>query len=479
MYQLTMKRISSSHLAPFFGLLLCLSACFHEDDTEIPTPITGDYTWALAGQGQLENTHFLDFNFGKNGSWVISGFQFDDDAGNGGIGDETPVVMAGSRSGFPAWFHSLRKGSNLIWPTSIDLCKDGRTFFTGGVAATYAEALTMTSEILVHLETDGESPWGIEANDSQHTIDLTAGRGVSNGCFIVGTNYDADVDKYYSYLMGVTAGGEIDWGRESVFDIAQEKITVLRSFDDGSCLIAGNQVDSFGGTGAFASRIGSDGTEMWWSYVDSEDNSVLLDAQPTPGGGAILILGDGINSFIVARLSPLGNMTFAKRVAHPLGDGLILYQPTSADGQTICVASTSDGVGGQDPVIFALDGNGEKSWAWQIAAGQDLFLYGLEPSTLGFYMAGVTFETDFVLATTTDAVMLEITSEGKLGNEDCLIPVEISLSVFPFHADSASDAWEATTIVGEDMEEFFNRIEIKSIFPSSALKQAICESAGS
>ena len=470
-----MKRISSSHLAPLFGLLLCLSACFHNDDTEIPTPLTGDHTWALVGQGPLDNTTFLGANFGNQGSWAGIGFQFDDAAGNGGFGEETPFVFAGTRSGSLAWFHSLRNGPQTIWPTSIDISKDGLSFVSGGFSETLADTAFMTGEVLVHLDSDGSSPWGINTNDGQHTIDLTASRGIANGCFILGTNNDGT--GVYSYLVGVTAAGTIAWGKESLNDITEEQITLIRSYDDGSCLIAGNRVDNLGGTGAFVARILSTGAERWWSYVDSEEDSVLVDAQPISGGGAIVVLDDGGDGLIVARLNSLGNMTFAKRVSHPLGNGLALYESTSSNDQTICIAATSDGAGGQDPVVFALNSDGEESWAWQITAGQDLVLISPEPSTLGFYLAGVTEENIFSLATTTDAVFLEINSKGELGNEDCLITIALSLSVLDANVDSSGSIWDSSSIA--DPEDFFSRIDIGHSSPSSTLKQVICESAGS
>ena len=469
-----MKRIISSHLAPALGLLLCLPACFHDDETKPVLPLNGDHTWALVGQGPLENTTLFGTNFGNKGAWISNGFQFDDDAANGGIGTETPFVMGGSRVGSLFWFHSLRNGSNTIWPTSIDIAKDGQSFVTGGFAETLSEASSMAAEVLVYLQGDGSSLWGIKSNDGQHTIDLTAGRGNANGCFILGTNDDGSDS--YSYLVGVSAEVEIDWGKESLNDITTEQISLIRSFDDGSCLIAGRRVDGLGGTGAFAARILSNGTERWWSYVDSEDDSVLIDAQPTSDGGAILILDDGGDGRIVTRLNQLGDLTFAKRISNPLGNGLSLYRSTSHSGTTICMASTTNGAGGQDPVIFSLDSNGNDSWGWQITAGQDLVLGNLEPSALGFYLAGVSEENGLPLATTTDFVMLEMNSEGELGNEDCLLPLAISLSALDANADSSQSTWGVSTI--SDPTSFFNRIEIGYSAPSSTLKQPICDSAG-
>jgi len=364
------------------GLLISQSLfakAYGESDFEVIYCMTRTIEGGFAAAGQ-DNGDFIVLKLADNGSlsWARTFGGLDPDLAWSII--QTPdngFAVAGMTSSPPAVFEDflvlkLDSDGNLSWArifggTSDEYLPSIAPTLDGGLVVagtTYSFGGGNTDCLILKLKPDGSLSWARTFGGTDEDWAMSIIQTTDSGFAVAGQAGNIITGEYDFLIFRMDNAGNLIWARTFGGAISDRASSIIQTTDSGF-VIAGETTSFGAGNSDFlVLKLDPDGSLSWArTFGGVGDDGARSIIHTSDGGFAVAgytrSFGAGSTDFLILKLDPDGNLSWARTFGGVDGDPVCSITQTADSGLGIAGYTYNFGAGGTDFILLKLgpDGN--------------------------------------------------------------------------------------------------------------------------
>ncbi len=253
-------------------------------------------------------------------------------------------------------------GSSEDRARSVVLGSDGN-YLVVGWTQTYGAGAE--DWLVLKLSPSGEVLWAKAYGGSSWDRAYSA-VAAPGGCFVLaGQTESFGAGEEDVLVVKLDFSGEVEWARAYGLDGAEEGFSIARTSDDGF-VVAGSAFEA-SDWDMLVLKLDSLGNLQWAKALGSSEDEEAYSIVQTADGGFVLVgytegFGAGLQDVIVVKLSPDGEVEWAKAIGGENWDEAHAVLPTPDGGVAVAGKSLSPGPG-FSVILLKIGSDGELEWA--------------------------------------------------------------------------------------------------------------------